>query len=207
MTTPNISFNPVISTNFPGTFFASSTGYVQGTFLDDPAVRYALAGGILATSETVPMWGGVALHEVVPSPVTASNPADELGTIITRAATQAGLTAFSVFNQASNMVQTPQSRVPLSGTGMTVNFFRLGSGARIAVALDPTFAATLEGGSIIAQVSWDYTNQVLVAYDSVAALPVKILDVNIGNSQIVTYSSGTGFANWTNNGSTAIIQI
>lgn len=207
MATANISFNPVISTNFPGTFFVSSDGYVQGTFMDDPAVRYALSGGVLASTETIPMWGGVALAEKVPAPVSSTTPADELGTIVTRATSQATLTAFSVFNQSSNWVTTPQSRVPTAGTGMTVNFFRLGSGARIAVAADPTFAATLEGNSIIAQVSWDYTNQVLVAYDSVAALPVKILDVNIGNSKIVTYDSGTGFTNWTETGSTVLIQI
>lgn len=207
MATPAISFNPVISTNFPGTFFVSSDGYVQGTFMDDPAVRYALSGGVLASTETLPMFGGVGIKELVPAPVSSSSPADELGTIVGRATAQTNLTGFSVFNQSSNWVQTPQSRVPTAATGMTVNFFRFGSGARIVVAANSTFAATLEGGSILAQVSWDYTNQVLVTYDSVAALPVKILDVNIGNSKIVTYNSGTGFTNWTETGSTVLIQI
>jgi hypothetical protein len=204
MSTANPSINPVIVTNFPGSFSVTSDGYVQGIFLDDPAIRNELAGGFLATAETLPMWGGVAIADAIPNP---ANQSDALGGAISRALAQTGLTGFSVFNQASNMIQTPQSRVPLSGTGMGVNFFRLGSGARICVQCDATFAATLAGESVITQCSWDYTNQKLVAYDSTAALPVKILNVNIGNSKIVSYSSGTGFANWTNNGDVAVIQI
>jgi len=206
MTTANISFNPVISTNFPGSFYVQSDGYVQGTFMDDPAVRYALSGGVLASTETLPMWGGVGINEAVPSPLSSSNAAPELGSVVTRAADYAHLTGFTVFNQASNMVQTPQSRVPLAGTGMTVNFFRFGSGARIAVACSSALATALEGGSILQEVSWDFTNQVLVTF-ATTALPVKVLNVNIGNSKIVTYSGSTGFANWTDNGSTALIQI
>ncbi|MGH8321591.1 MAG: hypothetical protein ACRESI_06525 [Gammaproteobacteria bacterium] len=203
MATPNISFNPVLSTNFPGSFSVQSNGYVQGVFLDDPAVRYALRGGILATSETVPMWGGVVIDVAVPTPATASS---ALGGVITRAAGYPTALGFSVFNQASNMVQTPQSRVPLSGTSMGVNYFLFGSGARIAVACSAALAAALEGGAYNQQVSWDFVNQVLIAF-SATALPVKVINVNVGNSKIVTYSSVTNYANWTNNGSCALIEI
>ena len=100
---------------------------------------------------------------------------------------------------------TPQSRVPTSGSYGAINFFRFGSNARIVVACSSTLAAAVVGGATNQQVSWDYTNQVLVAYDSVAALPVKVLTANVGNSKIVTYS--TPYANWTNNGSTIVILI
>lgn len=200
-----ININPGIQTNFPGTFSAQSDGYIQGTYMDDPAVRYALAGGTLKSSETLPMWGAVALAETIPND---ANQAVALGGIIARAADQAHLTGFSVFNQNGSAIITPQSNVPLVTVGMNVNFFRLGSGARIAVKCDPTLAGSLVGGDLInVQVSWDYTNQLLVAYDSTAALPVKVLNVQNGNSKTVTYNSGTGFANWATNGVCALIQI
>jgi hypothetical protein len=168
----NISFNPLITTNAAGTFVASSDGVVQGTFYDDPAVRYALRGGILATTETLPMWGGVGVYELVPTPGTP-NPDISLGSILGRATTltqtsTGGLTGFTVFNQAINMVTTPQSTVPLSGTGMSCHYFRLGSGARIAVAADPVLV-DLEGGLVGANVSWDFNNQRLQPYDASTA--------------------------------------
>lgn len=203
MATPNISFNPVVVTNFPGSFTPYSSGYVQGTFLDDPAVRYELSGGILATTETMPMWGGVAIKASVPTPATA---AAELGAVITRAAGYPTVTGLSVFNQANNMVTTPQSTVPLSGTGMGVNFFSLGSGARIVVLCSAALAAALEGGAYNQQVSWDFVNQQLITF-SVTAFPCKVLNVNVGNSLTVTYNSGTNYATWTPATSTALIQI
>jgi hypothetical protein len=161
----NISFNPVLVTNAPGTFYVSSDGYIQGTMLDDPAVRYALAGGVLAGSETLPMWGGVAIFENIggASPTTA--PDASLGSLVGRASSVAGIAGFSVFNQASNWVTSPQSRAPSAGNYMSVPFFRLGSGARIAVACDPS-VASLEGGATNQNVSWDFNNQVLTEYDA-----------------------------------------
>src|SRR6185312_14501318 len=98
----NISYNPYQTTNAGGSFQIDSTGYIQGVMLDDPAVRFALAGGMLATSETIPMWGGVGISEVIPG--ASGTPNSALGGLITRATTltasAAGqLTGFSVFNQ------------------------------------------------------------------------------------------------------------
>jgi hypothetical protein len=73
------------------------------------------------------------------------------------------MTGMSVFNQAHHMIQSPQSPVPLSASGMSVHFHRFGSNARIAVALAPSLVS-LEGGSIQAPVSWDFANQQLVPY-------------------------------------------
>src|SRR6185437_13364489 len=162
----NISYNPYQTTTAAGSFQIDSTGYIQGVMLDDPAIRYALAGGVLANSETIPMWGGVGISEVVPG--ASGTPNSALGGQITRATTltaaAAGqLTGFSVFNQDHAMVNSPQSPVPLAGSGMLVNFFRLGSGARIAVACDPSLVS-LEGSVITSQVSWDFHNQVLQPY-------------------------------------------
>lgn len=162
----NLSFNYLPTTNAAGAFAVTSDGAVQGTFMADPAVRFALASGILATTETLPMWGGVALSESVPYPLGATGgpfPSDTLGPSIARATAIANLTSFSVFDQAWNMANTPQSPVPLAGSGMSVNLFRLGSGARIWVAADPGLAS-LEGGLINANVSWDFNDSILQEY-------------------------------------------
>lgn len=175
-----INLNPGIQTNFPGTFSVQSDGYIAGLFMDDPAVRFALAGGVLGPSETLPMWGGVAIEEEIPNP---ANTAVELGGIIIRATTNALITGFSVFNQNASAIVTPQSGVPLVTNGMGVNFFRLGSGARIAVKCDPTLAAALLGDPITQAVSWDFANQQLIenqpAYDAASV-------------QSATYTSSTG---------------
>lgn len=167
--------SPFSTTNAAGSFASTSQGETQGTFYDDPAVRFALAGGILSTLETIPMWGGVGVYAQVPTPQGSPpiTPSAALGVILGRATTltqtsATGLTGFSVFNQAHNMVISPGSTVPLSGSGMMVNYFPLGSGARIAVACAPSLVS-LDGGSIGQQVSWDFNNQVLQPYDAATA--------------------------------------
>jgi len=167
--------NPLPTSNAAGTFITSTAGYIQGTALQDPAVRFALAGGILGPNETLPMWGGVGVAEAV-TPVSATKPfpVPNLGGYITRATTlslnNAGtLTGFSVFDQDHAMINSPQSPVPTAAPGMGVNFYRLGSGARIAVRIDPAYAAGLLGGTITQQSSWDFNDQLLQAYDASTA--------------------------------------
>ena len=190
MSASSIPFNPAQTTNFAGLFLVQAQGLVQGTFMDDPAKRYELAGGILKSSETLPMWGGVAIEEIINSTGFGVQ-----GNDIARAADQAHWTGFSVFNQNGAAISSPQSPVPLTLLGGQVNFFRKGSGARIVVACD-TSLIDLAGGIITPQVSWDYTNQKLVAYDSVAALPVEVLSVQTSQAMTVSYNSGTGAATW-----------
>lgn len=201
MTTPAITFNPMPTTNALGGFSVLSDGLYQGTALDSPNSRFNLAGGILASSETVPMWGGVGLYENIPG-TPGVNP---LGGTVGRAADYAHLIGFSVFDQAYAGLTTPQSPVPLYGSGQTINFYRLGSGARVILQIDPALA-TLEGGLITQQVSWDFTNQKIVAFSS-TALNVKILQIQTTNCKTVSYDSGTGFATWATNGACAICLI
>lgn len=163
-----IGLNPYNTTNASGSFAAQSAGYIQGTALDQPAIRNSLAGGVLATSETIPMWGGVAINEQIPG--LAASPREVLGGTITRAANYtvnaAGcITGFSVFDQNYAAVNNPGSPVPLIPSNGQVNFYRLGSGARIAVKCSANLAL-LEGGSIGQKVSWDFANQQLEPYAS-----------------------------------------
>ena len=163
----SISFNPVQTTNAAGSFSVQSDGFVQGIAMDDPAIRNELAGGVLAAAETLPMWGGVGIYEFIP----AAGNNGVLGRTVGRATSIAStyaLAGFSVFNQAHGMISTPQSPVPLAGSGQSINFYRLGSGARIAVACDPGLVS-LDGANTNQQVSWDFNNQLLQAYDASTA--------------------------------------
>lgn len=294
-----VSINPYLQSTAAGFFNTTAAGLVQGMSLDNPATRYALANGVLSSVETIPMWGGVGISEVVPG--AANTPNNALGGLITRATTltaaAAGqLTGFSVFDQNYSAINSPQSPVPLVGSGGQVNFYRLGSGRRIPVKIDPSLV-DLEGNVITQNVSWDFVSQVLQPYVAsgatesvtsmtwsstnggqvavvmaapsiynlgdvinvsgatntgsgslsllntahvintwtdtthftfllpgtssiwgtiagtivltvgIGALPVRILDVEIGNSMTVTFDPVTGFATWDRNGSAAVILI
>lgn len=164
--TANVAFNPNLTTTAQGSFNAQSVGYIQGVALDDPAIRNELAGGVLKSTETIPIWGGVGIFENVPG--VTNDPAGVLGGIVGRATSLTGttaLTGFSVFNQAHAMLTTPQSPVPLAPSGGQVNFYRLGSGARIPVACDPSLVS-LDGSIITTQVSWDFVNQRLIPFSA-----------------------------------------
>jgi len=164
-----ITINPNNTTVASGSFNVSSEGFIQGTMLDDPAIRNQLAGGYLATTETLPMWGGVGVNLGIPG--AAGTPLPNLGPSVARATTisatgaAGALQGFSVFNQDHAMINSPQSPVPLAASGMLVNFFRLGSGARIIVACDPALAS-LESSPETQQVSWDFGAQQLSPFQA-----------------------------------------
>lgn len=207
------SLNPLVTTNAAGTFNIDSTGFIQGTTMDSPAIRNQLAGGIVALTETVPMIGGLAISQAIPTGYvsgTAAGP-KSLGGPISRATTVTGgaapITGFTVFDQAHHMVATPQSPVPQALQGMSVHYYRLGSRARIALACDPALI-NLQGGLITQQVSWDFTNQRVIAYSAAAgAFPGVILEVAPTNCMVAVVNGTTGFATWNYNGSCVLAQI
>lgn len=181
-----INIQPNLTTNASGSFTSPSTvGVIQGTAYGDPSSRNWLSGGILASTETLPMWGGVAITENISTPVSAGGPfSSALGNSIIRATTVVSITGFSVFDQNASAITTPTSEVALVGSGGQVNFYRYGSNARIAVACDPALV-DLEAGVINPNVSWDLVNQLLVPY-------VGTLTISSG-----TYSNTTGLVTLT----------
>jgi len=60
------------------------------------------------------------------------------------------------------MIQSATQEVPVALSGMSVHGYRLGCGARIAVAMDPALI-DLQGNIITSQVSWDFGGQKLIA--------------------------------------------
>ena len=176
----NITINPAITSNAAGTFNTSSVGLIQGTGYPDPETNYSLAGGILLSTETLPMWGGVAIFEQVPGATGA--PSAALGSPVGRSTTVTGgskpITAFAMFDRAYGMINSPQSPVQLAAPGQQVMYYRLGSKQRIVVACDANLAS-LRGGLVNASVSWDFANQALIPYSA-------------PTFSAGTYNSGTG---------------
>lgn len=186
--TANLPFNYMQTTNAPGTFLSTSVGGMQGMYIDAPATRFELRGGILSSSETLPMWGGVGVNVTTTPNTGASPPSSTQGGIVSRATTlTAGATGqlvgFSVFNQAYAMANTPQSPVPLSGSGMQVDYFLLGSNAQMYVNAAPGLLAYAQGVSLGQQVSWDFVGQQLIPY---------IPAYTGASASSVTYNSTTG---------------
>ena len=115
---------------------------------------------------------------------------DTLGSTIIQASTSTAPTGISVFNQAFQGITTPQSTAPLYSPGMTVNFYRFGSGARIPLPCDSSIVA-LAGSSITETVYWDTTNlRLTTTSTSNFAVPCKILRISTSGNKIVSYNSG-----------------
>ncbi len=151
----NLSLNPMATTNAAGSFGVQSDGFIQGVALDDPANRFNLASGTVADTETKPLWGGLAVAELLPG--VNSSPR---GSIIRRPVSLAELEGFTVFNQAHNGLTTPQSPVPLYASGMSVSFYRLGSNMRVPLkASSQVVALGTAGASVKTPLAWDFVNE------------------------------------------------
>jgi hypothetical protein len=198
MTTPSVPFNPFATTNAAGSFGVSSVGYIQGVAVDNPAALQFLNAGLLASTETLPMWGGVAVMSQIPIQ------GNFIGGI-QRADNYADLSGFSVYNQNYANLSSPQSPAPVTLVGGQVNWYPLGCGALIPLAINATLAASLQNGTTLNnyQVSWDFTNQLIVAFNT-TALAVKIIAIDTANSLGVTYTSATNTCVFNTPGATAI---
>jgi hypothetical protein len=199
-----ISFNPQLTTSPTNTFVQSTEGYVQGTTFDDTSSRMWLLSGTIASSVTQPVWGGLAVTEEV-----ATVNANSLGNSLVLASAAGNVTGMTVFDQGHNMIIVPGNSVQQALAGMTMNYYRFGSNARIAVSVLSSLVASLEGGAINQTLYWDPALFQLTASGTSGAfaLPAttKILSFN-SNSKIVSYNSGTGALTWTT-GNAAMIQI
>lgn len=210
------SYNPLPVTNAAGSFFASSDGYIAGMALDDPGLRYQLQSAIVALASAALMYAGVGVSAKIANQVGV---AAALGKTIDQATSIANLRGFAVSNQSYAGIQLPQSQVPIYSPGMALNFYEFGSGARIPLPISSANAQALLGNDDGPQLSWDYTNQVVIPYTAgganAGAIPgtgpgglAKIIDIQVGNSRIVVPNNpAAGEASWNEAGSVIVLQI
>jgi hypothetical protein len=199
-----VPFVPYAQQSAAGSFAITADGVICGTAYPDPETRFALSGGILDSSETLPMWGGMAIQELIPSNA-ANAPQSVLGGHIKRATTVATTTGFSVYDQNYAAVTSPASPAPQASTWGLINFFRLGSGQRVALECDPALIS-LYNNPITQQVSWDFTLQRIIAF-ATNAMPVKVLHIIPGNCMAALYNSSTGALTWNYNAAAAICVL
>ena len=207
----SITISPNIQMTALGSFVLESDGVITGTAWPDPSTRYALAGGVLDESEVLPMWGGLPIQELIPFRANAAplQARPELGGHIKRAIDVATITGFSVFDQNYAAINTPQSPVPQTDRGGFVSYYRLGSGARIAVPMDP--AMVLEGLPVnYAAIAWDFTNNWLTGGAGFAG--IRVIRTWPGNCMAPVYdggpaAGGQGFLTWDRNAAAAIIIL
>ena len=198
------TFNPYAVTNVQDGFSVQSNGFWAGDLQADPAGRFQLAAGVLKSTETVPMWGGLPVFEETPAATPAAGYA---GSIIGLATLSANFAGFSVFNGSYSVPTTPQSPVPLASPGNSFNFVRKGTNNRVVVACSSAVIA-LAGSTNPQQFSWDSTLNQLVPYSSGADISFNATLIQVDtNSATVVYNSGTGFATWNNASNAAVIQI
>lgn len=198
----NTTIQPFVTTGFSGAFQVETKGWMQGIFLDDPAVRYQLEGGTVAASQT--LWGGVPISLAV-----AGVNDIESGEAISSAGSLVAIDGWLVFNQATAGIITPNSNVPLYTAGTSANFFRAGSNARICVPIaNTTILNALVGAAPTVDLYWDPTNLNITTTSSgnYGPLPVALERLSNG-SKTVDYNSGSGVANWSYGQPAAIIRI
>jgi len=198
-----VSFNPFVITNAQDSFSVQSQGYWQGDVLADPAQRFQIAAGVVASTETLPMWGGIAIFEATPP---ANSALTGQASTIGRATAATNLAGFSTIAGSFAAPTTPQSTVPLQGTGGSFNFVRLGSLSRIVVKCSSDVIA-LAGSNNPQFFTWDYTNQQLIPGNGTDQFKATLVAVNAGNSATVSYDGVTGFATWNTTGNAAVILI
>jgi len=207
----NISFNPMATTNATGLFNTNSNGYTQGDALDDPAIKFKLASGIYAAANTTPIWGGMPMTETVASITTSSVPGTGiLGTqLLAATSTQTDISCFCVVNQAFGGLTSPQSPAQTYSPGMSVNFYRTGSGARIPLRLNPAAIAAIEGGAVNVQFYWNWANNWITVTNTDAALPTsfKVLSISPSNNKTIAYNGTTGVATYIYTETIALCEI
>lgn len=198
----NISINPMLTTGPSGAFLLSTQGFMAGVALDDPGLRYQLEGGAISASQSTPLYGGLAVELLVPAPG-----AEVMGPTILSASSSGTVNAWTVFNQSSNGILVPGGNVPLYQAGMSLNFVRVGSGLRVVLPVKAADMNTIAGGATNVQLYWDPVNLYLtVTSASNYTVSGQLLALS-ATSKTITYSSGTGLANWVNPGNVAVVRV
>ncbi len=196
--------NFMATTSPANSFLTQTQGYTQGMLLDDPSGQNWITTGIVASTQTTPIWPGLPIVETTPA--SDAMGAAQGGNLITTATTIAAITGWTVINQAYNMIITNSNNVPMAAPGMSVSIMRLGSlKQRIVVPVNPADVNALLSQPINVQLQWDFTNNWLTTFSSGTALSAQLLALN-ANSKIVSYTSGTQVANWST-GPVAVISV
>ena len=194
-------YSTTVSAN---SFLLNSDGYTGGTLVGKYPDRYQVEGGVVASTQTTPVYGGLPLSLAVVAPTARGS--SGLGQLATLAASAANIDGWCVFTQASAGVITPYSSAPLYYANNSVNFVRIGSGAWVVLPLNPAAVNTIAGQGSNFPIYWNFT-QNYVDVTGTGALGLQIIGLSI-NSLGVTYAAGPPItANFTGGGSVIVVRV
>ena len=198
-----MSFLTTVSKN---SFLLQSDGFVAGTLYGKFPDRYSIEGGVVGSTQTTPLYGGLPVTNTVIAPGSNGGGSSGLGQSLVAATAVANINGWTVFDQGSAGVISSGSNVPLYYAGGSINFVRVGSGVEIVLPCKAADVNTLAGGASNQAIYWDYTNN-WVAASGTGALGYQIIALNT-NSKGVTYASGPPIvANWSAGASVIVVRV
>lgn len=150
-----VAISPYVTGTFSGTFSSQSGGAFMGIAQNGPGYRYELSSACVSSQESKPLYGGLPIVSLI-------SQTQGLPRQIRRATTVGEVTGFSVINDCPNLIVTANSNCPSIGAPGTINFFRLGSRAKIALPIDPALI-DLVGQAESQSLSWDFSKNMLTA--------------------------------------------
>ena len=184
----------------------SDSPAVQGFAPDEVIAHTSLRSGLVAPSQTSPLWGGMAVTLSLPGPGVPLS----LGPMLSLATASSNIAAFTSFTESDAMSRSIQNTVPQAragdGTnpGGAINFLLLRSGARLWVKIHNDAVSALDGGSITPTVYWDYANQQLSTRAAIANdSPISVTLLRLEEHALVITRRGC----WADSGCAALIQI
>jgi hypothetical protein len=199
-----VSLQPYVTTTSTLSFQLQTDGFIQGFFQDSPVTRYALEGGVVSSSQTTPIWGGLPLSLTIPGPGLLGS-SSGTGAVATVATTAANIDAWCVLNQASAGVITTNSPSPLFPSGASLNFGRIGCGMLLALPVNPTAVNTLALAASNTPLYWNFTSNYI---DITGATPLGLQFYAVNtNSKTISYNATTGFCTWVPGSAVIIVRI
>ena len=183
------------------TFLLNTDGFIVGTLYGKFPDRYAIEGGVVASTQATPLYGGLPLTLAVTAPTIQGS--SGLGEKATLATAQTNIDAWSVFDQASAGVISGFSNVPLYYANTSINFIRSGF---LVLPVNPAAVNTIAGGASNQAIFWNFT-QNYVDITGTGALGFQIIALST-NSKTVTYAAGPPItANWNGSGSAIVVKL
>ena len=194
------------TTTASSAFLLNSDGYLAGTLYGNYPDRFRLEGGVVASAQSTPLYGGLPLTNTVVAPSSTGQSSGLGETVAAAVTTGANITSWCVYDQASAGVITATSNAPLFYANSSINFVRVGSGAFVVLPVNPAAVATIAGGTSIQTLYWNFTNN-YIDTSGTGALSLQVIALNT-NSKTLTYVSGPPITlNWTAGGSIIVVRV
>jgi hypothetical protein len=183
------------------TFLLNTDGFIVGTLYGKFPDRYAIEGGVVASTQATPLYGGLPLTLAVTAPTIQGS--SGLGERATLATAQTNIDGWSVFDQGAAGIISGFSNVPLYYVNTSINFVRSGF---LVLPVNPAAVNTIAGGASNQNIFWNFT-QNYVDITGTGALGFQIIALST-NSKTVTYAAGPPItANWNGSGSVIVVKI